>query len=205
MAARLLAAVLIPAACLACSSGPEPEPTEQSAPLQAPEEAPPAVEEAEAAAPAPADSSAAVSFTVTDADLAAEVLPLFYQQAKILVVWRGEPRKVSLSISAPLPWKTALQLVCRFTKTVLRVDAPDRVTLIDEREARAAANKSSAGFDTLPDPGAATTGRRPTPVRRTAPGARRSPTPRPPAYQQSQNRSLDRVRGSAYRKPPQGY
>lgn len=55
-----------------------------------------------------------VVFSVQNADLKTVVLPLFQSQAGITVIWRDEARKVSLSFIEPVPWRSALDLLCRF-------------------------------------------------------------------------------------------
>lgn len=103
------------------------------------EERPPAPAKAPAKQPAPASQPqptentrprvALVHFTVKDADLATEVLPLFERQAGIKALWTGDPRKVTLRLVKPIPWPDALDLVCQFTKTHPTRDYQDRLVL----------------------------------------------------------------------------
>jgi hypothetical protein len=86
-------------------------------------------------APAPSESerrrAGTMLFTVKDADLSSDVLPLFQQQANVAITWIGEPRKISLRLTQPMPWEDALDLVCQFTKTHPARDYQGRLVLKD--------------------------------------------------------------------------
>ncbi len=72
-----------------------------------------------------------VLFSVEDGDLARDVLPLFASQADVAVRWLGPPRKVSLRLTQPVSWQSAMNLVCRFTRTHLTRDHQGRLELRD--------------------------------------------------------------------------
>lgn len=63
-----------------------------------------------------------VLFSVEDADLSGDVLPLFEQQVGVRISYVGPARTVSLRLTQPLDWEHALDLVCRFTGTHLARD-----------------------------------------------------------------------------------
>ncbi len=119
MSPRLLLAsllLLLPA----CASSEEPPP--EAAPADA--------------APAPEAEVAPrrndhVLFSVTKADLATQVLPLFEQQVGVVVRWQGEPRALTLRLSQPVHWEEALSLVCQFTRTHPTRDYQGRILLKD--------------------------------------------------------------------------
>lgn len=61
-----------------------------------------------------------VQFSLTDADLKADVLPLFRAQVGVAITWDGDPREVrNLRLAQPVEWQAALDLVCRYTRTHL--------------------------------------------------------------------------------------
>ena len=71
-----------------------------------------------------------VHFSVRKADLKTEVLPYFARQAGVRVRWNGAPREVrSLSFAKPIHWRTAMDLLCRFTRTHLTKDYQGRYLL----------------------------------------------------------------------------
>ncbi len=89
-------------------------------------------------APAPVDEAPVaprrneqVLFSVTKADLATEVLPLFEQQVGVSIRWHGEPRALTLRLSQPVHWEEALSLVCQFTRTHPTRDYQGRLVLKD--------------------------------------------------------------------------
>ncbi|MCW8139628.1 MAG: hypothetical protein KIT58_12090 [Planctomycetota bacterium] len=72
-----------------------------------------------------------VLIDVTKADLATQVLPLFEEQVGLTIVWRGDPRQLTLRLMQPVPWEEALSLVCQFTRTHPTRDYQDRIVLKD--------------------------------------------------------------------------
>lgn len=68
---------------------------------------------------------------VAKADLATQVLPLFEEQVGLTIVWRGDPRQLTLRLTQPVPWEEALSLVCQFTRTHPTRDYQDRIVLKD--------------------------------------------------------------------------
>lgn len=70
-----------------------------------------------------------VMFSVRDADLATEVLPLFERQVGIRIEYDGPARKVTLPLVRPLDWELALELVCQFTDTHLVEDFKGRLVI----------------------------------------------------------------------------
>lgn len=97
---------------------------------------PPAAQPVAAAAATPEVEAAPrrnqqVLFSVTKADLATQVLPLFEQQVGVVVRWLGEPRVLTLRLSQPVHWEEALSLVCQFTKTHPTRDYQGRIVLKD--------------------------------------------------------------------------
>ncbi|MCO5172550.1 MAG: hypothetical protein M9894_40150 [Planctomycetes bacterium] len=72
-----------------------------------------------------------VLIDVTRADLAAEVLPLFEEQVGLTILWRGDPRQLTLRLTQPVPWEEALSLVCQFTRTHPTRDYQNRIVLKD--------------------------------------------------------------------------
>lgn len=115
-------ALLVVALLLAgCASTEEPA---RSAP-------PPPVDDAAAPPPSPPRRSDQVLFSVTQADLATQVLPLFEQQVGVVIRWHGDPRTVTLRLTQPLHWEEALELVCQFTRTHPMRDYQGRIVLKD--------------------------------------------------------------------------
>lgn len=72
-----------------------------------------------------------VQFKVKRVGLRAVVLPLFEEQAGVKIKWNGEERQLSLRLTSPMPWRDALDLVCRFTNTHLTEDYRGRLILKD--------------------------------------------------------------------------
>lgn len=80
-----------------------------------------------------------VVFSVQNADLKTAVLPLFLKQVGVSIVWRDEPRKVSLNFIEPIPWRSALDLLCRFYSLEYRQEGP-RILLYKKGDAVSAFN-----------------------------------------------------------------
>lgn len=80
-----------------------------------------------------------VVFSVQNADLKTAVLPLFLKQVGVSIVWRDEPRKVSLSFIEPIPWRSALDLLCRFYSLEYRQEGP-RILLYKKGDSVSAFN-----------------------------------------------------------------
>lgn len=71
-----------------------------------------------------------VKFSVKDADLKDEVLPLIEKQAGVRILWAGSSRRVKrLRFSEPVHWEDAMALVCQFTNTHLTRDYQGRRVL----------------------------------------------------------------------------
>lgn len=88
--------------------------------------------EAPARREAPKLRAGQVLFSVQDADLRREVLPLFEKQAGVEIKWFGEPRQVTLRLVRPVDWEVALDLVAQFTNTHSVRDRGGQVVLKDK-------------------------------------------------------------------------
>jgi hypothetical protein len=88
-----------------------------------------------------------VIFSVQNGDLNNDILPYFVSQAGVFIAWRGAQKKVSLSLVEPLPWKVALDLLCRFNKLAYRQEE-GRVVLFNKGDALAA--KSLVNYSAKP-------------------------------------------------------
>jgi hypothetical protein len=70
-----------------------------------------------------------VYLNIRNADLSTDVLPLFERQLGLRVRYEGVARKVTLRLSRPIPWREALKLVARFSRTHLARDYKGTWTL----------------------------------------------------------------------------
>jgi len=86
-----------------------------------------------------------VLFSVQDADLMTEILPLIEEQAGVSIRYRGKPRSVSLRLVEPIGWEEAIELVNRFTKTHLTRDYQGRFVLKSKYGGEP--DEESSGFD----------------------------------------------------------
>lgn len=117
---------------IGCSSAPTPseERKTEASPrddAKAPDELPPRAKTSRRHIPA-----GHVQFKVRNADLKSEVLPIFYRQAGVRILWKGDSRSVRrLSFPRPIRWQDAMSLVCQFTKTHLARDYQGRLILKD--------------------------------------------------------------------------
>lgn len=125
--------------CLvACESKPKKQ--DDPTPTTVPEESP--RNKAPAKRQGPQTPRGTVVFSVQNADLKSVVLPLFQSQAGITIIWRDEARKVSLSFIEPVPWRSALDLLCRFYNLEYRQEG-SRVLLFKKGDAVSAFNFDS--------------------------------------------------------------
>lgn len=89
--------------------------------------------------PGPKAPRGTVVFSVQNADLKSVVLPLFQSQAGVTVIWRDKATKVSLSFIEPVPWRSALDLLCRFYNLEYRQEGP-RILLFRKGDSVSAFN-----------------------------------------------------------------
>ncbi|RMG17784.1 MAG: hypothetical protein D6731_03445 [Planctomycetota bacterium] len=99
----LLGCVVAVLSC-GCGAAPARDAPRKRARRAAPPKAPPE---------APAKRAEEVCFSVDDAPLRGEVLPIFARQAGVSIRWDGPEKRVRLRLVRPVHWTVALDLICR--------------------------------------------------------------------------------------------